>query len=88
MNKSHDATGVSTSMAVAVSPNDGSADFRPEDLLCRVRNEYREMPGLRLTLDQAQRLWQIRRGECQTLLNALVDSGFLARTSAGAFVKR
>jgi hypothetical protein len=66
-----------------------TTDFRPDDrLLCRVRNEYLEMPGLHLTLEQAQRLWQLRRLECQSLLDALVDSGFLARTSAGAFVRR
>jgi len=55
-------------------------------LLRRVRNEYLEMPGLRLTLEQAQRLWQIRDTDCQTLLGALVDAGFLARTQTGKFV--
>jgi hypothetical protein len=59
-------------------------DARVED---RVRSEFLEMPGLRLTLDQAQRLWQLRRGECERLLDALVHSGFLARTTAGAFVR-
>jgi hypothetical protein len=58
-----------------------------EHLARRVRNEYLEMPGLSLTLGQAQRMWQLRRHDCEHLLDALVDSGFLARTSAGAFVR-
>jgi hypothetical protein len=58
-----------------------------EHLTRRVRNEYLEMPGLSLTLGQAQRMWQLRRTDCEDLLGALVDSGFLARTSAGAFVR-
>jgi len=58
-----------------------------EHLARRVRNEYLEMPGLSLTLGQAQRMWQLRRTECERLLGALVDSGFLARTPAGAFVR-
>jgi hypothetical protein len=53
----------------------------------RVRNEYLEMPGLSLTLGQAQRMWQLRRTECERLLDILVDSGFLARTPSGAFVR-
>ena len=30
----------------------------------RLRGEYREMPGMRLTLDQAMRLWDIDRQTC------------------------
>jgi hypothetical protein len=58
-----------------------------ETLGRRVRNEYLEMPGLGLTLRQAQRMWQLRQTDCEVLLGALVDSGFLARTSGGAFVR-
>jgi DNA-binding IclR family transcriptional regulator len=32
-------------------------------------------------------MWQLRRSECERLLATLVDSGFLARTSNGAFVR-
>ncbi len=58
-----------------------------EHLTRRVRNEYLEMPGLSLTVGQAQRMWQLRWTDCEVLLSALVDSGFLARTPAGAFVR-
>jgi hypothetical protein len=53
----------------------------------RVRGEYREMPGLSLTPDQAARLWGMERQACQTVLEALVGSGFLRRTSGGGYVR-
>jgi hypothetical protein len=53
----------------------------------RVRGEYLEMPGLTLTLRQAQRLWNLRRDECERLLGDLVDDGFLACTKRGTFVR-
>jgi hypothetical protein len=55
-------------------------------LLDRIRGEYREMPGLRLTLAQAQRLWQVEAGECESALHALVQEGFLPVTIDDAFV--
>ena len=58
-----------------------------DDVLRRVQGEYLEMPGLRLTTAQAQRLWGLDRSACDTLLGALVDAKFLFRTRDGAFVK-
>lgn len=58
-----------------------------DDVLRRVQGEYREMPGLRLTTAQAQRLWGLDRAACDALLGALVDAKFLFRTSDGAFVR-
>jgi len=58
-----------------------------DDVLRRVQGEYLEMPGLRLTLPQAQRLWGLDRTACDTLLGALVDAKFLFRTRDGAFVR-
>ena len=48
-----------------------------------MRMEYAEMPGLQLTLWQAQRLWNLSEEHCQRALGALIQSGFLVRTSAG-----
>ena len=53
--------------------------------LRRVKGEYMEMPGLRLTRAQAQRLWGLDREACQALLGALVDAKFLCQTRDGAF---
>lgn len=58
-----------------------------EDVLQRIQGEYLEMPGLRLTTAQAQRLWGLQRDVCEALLAALVDSRFLCRTRDGAFVR-
>jgi len=58
-----------------------------DDLLARIRGEYLEMPGLALSLDQAQRLWNLPRQECERILDALVGSGFLACTRLGMFVR-
>jgi hypothetical protein len=57
-----------------------------EDMLRRIRGEYLEMPGLRLTPAQAQRLWGLERGRCEMLLCELVDLKFLSRTHDGAYV--
>jgi hypothetical protein len=60
-------------------------DVAISDALRRVKNEYLEMPGLRLTPAQAQRLWALDRESCHALLGALVDAKFLYKTRDGAF---
>lgn len=55
-------------------------------LLERIRGEYREMPGLRLTLPQACRLWQLDAETCETVLHLLIAERFLSRTPANAFI--
>lgn len=57
-----------------------------EPLLVRIRGEFREMPGLRLTLAQARRLWHLDVATCQAALNVLLKEGYLRRTADGAFV--
>jgi hypothetical protein len=44
-----------------------------------------EMPGLRLTSEQVQRLCGVERRVCQMVLDALVDAKFLARTRERAY---
>ncbi len=64
------------------------AQLQPhDDVLRRVRGEYKEMPGLRLTTAQAQRLWGLDRAACDALLGALVEAKFLFRTRDGAFMR-
>ena len=48
-------------------------------LLNRVKSEFIEMPGLRLRIDQAQRLWNLDRAMCESVLRSLVDAKFLGR---------
>ena len=61
--------------------------MRIDEVLQRFQGEYLEMPGLRLTAAQAQRLWGLERDVCDALLGALVDAKFLSRTRDGAFVR-
>jgi len=55
--------------------------------LGRLRAEYLEMPGLRLTLEQAQRLCGVERSLCKKLLDALVDAKFLCIKADGAYAR-
>jgi hypothetical protein len=57
-----------------------------ESLVARIRGEYREMPGLRLTFAQACRLWQVDAPTCETLLEQLVREAFLYKTDNGAYI--
>ena len=56
-------------------------------LLGRLRAEYLEMPGLRLTLEQAQRLCGVERTLCKSLLDALVDARFLCVKPGGEYAR-
>jgi hypothetical protein len=58
-----------------------------QELTGRVRAEYAEMPGLSLTLSQAQRLWVIDRHTCESVCSALIAHGFLRMTTKGCFVR-
>ena len=60
---------------------------REDALLRRVRGEYREMPGMRLTIEQAMRLWNLDRQACATVLSSLVASRFLEIDAFGRYRK-
>jgi hypothetical protein len=57
-----------------------------ESLLARVRGEYFEMPGLRVTFAQACRLWQLDVSTCEMLLDRLIREGFLWKTNNGFYI--
>ena len=58
-----------------------------QDVVRRIRGEFLEMPGLRLTAQQARRLWRLDETACDAVLGALVDAQFLAKTRDGAFIR-
>jgi hypothetical protein len=43
---------------------------------------------LRLTAQQARRLWRLDETACEAVLGALVDARFLAKTRDGAFIRQ
>ena len=51
----------------------------------RVRAEFRKLPGMRLTPEQAMRLWDLDRSTCCTVLESLVASHFLQHDSTGRY---
>ena len=53
----------------------------------RIYSEYLEMPGLRLTFAQAQRLWGLDAEVCTHAMRALVEGGFLRKTDGGQYVR-
>lgn len=62
-----------------------ATEAEDEDVRARIHAEYREMPGLSLTLAQASRLFNIEPVRCGRVLEALVSGGVL-RTDGRAFV--
>jgi hypothetical protein len=69
-------------MSAMTDPTDGA-------VYVRIRAEYHEMPGMRLTLAQAARLFALEPTRCARALDRLVADGalwtngreFLGRTS-------
>lgn len=56
-------------------------------VLQRVYSEFLEMPGLRLTIQQAQRLWGLDEVTCLALLELLVARRFLCRNGRGTYAR-
>jgi hypothetical protein len=52
----------------------------------RAEAEYLEMPGLKLTVQQASRLWHLDPVASTRLLDSMVDDGVLSRARDGAYV--
>ena len=65
-----------------------AVDAAAPDILRRVQAEFSEMPGLKLTAAQAQRLWAIDSPTCERVINSLTESGFLIRTRDGSLIVR
>ena len=53
----------------------------------RVQAEYAEMPGLSVTLSQAQRLWAVDRRTCEAVFTRLIARGVLKVTTKGRIVR-
>ena len=58
-----------------------------DDAVHLIKMEYGEMPDLKLTLRQIQRLWCLSFEQCDQAVTALTSSGFLFRTGGGFYVR-
>ena len=52
----------------------------------RIRAEYHEMPGLKLTAARALRFWHLGPADSEILLDTLAAEGVLLRTRDGHYV--
>jgi hypothetical protein len=57
------------------------------ELVGRIRSEFLEMPGLRLTVMQACRLWGLDEDNCKRVIDVLVNSSFLRWTAPGTITR-
>jgi hypothetical protein len=60
---------------------------RHQALFDRVRAEYLEMPGLRLKIEQVQRLCGVEHLICKAVLDALVEARVLCVKPDGAYAR-
>jgi hypothetical protein len=58
-----------------------------EDAVHLIKMEYGEMPDLKLTFREVQRLWGLSPEQCDQALTALTASEFLFRTGEGYYVR-
>jgi len=58
-----------------------------QELTRRIEAEYAEMPGLSVTLAQAERLLASDRQTCTVAFKALIRRGVLRRTAQGQYVR-
>jgi hypothetical protein len=74
-------------MSIAATPGQDDRRDRSERvrLLQRIRSEFAEMPGLRLTREQAMRLWSLPEDTCERIFGELEQAGSLRRLENGAY---
>ena len=58
-----------------------------EPIVDRIREEFREMPGLRLTPAQATRLWGLEEKTCAAVIERLVETEYLRWTDSGSVTR-
>jgi hypothetical protein len=58
-----------------------------EHAAARIRAEFEEMPGMTLTLHQAERLFGLDADLTRTIVERLVRASYLQQTTNGAFTR-
>lgn len=54
-------------------------------LRTRMEAEFREIPGLSVTVEQARRLWAMDHNDCRQALDELMAAGLLRCTTDGSY---
>jgi len=58
------------------------------ETLVRMQTEWMEMPQLKITRPQAQRLWSLSNEVCESAFATLIRKGFLVQAPDGAYVRQ
>jgi response regulator of citrate/malate metabolism len=58
-----------------------------QQVLNRIRAEFEEMPDMKLTSEQIQRLCGVNRSLCESALESLVQTQFLSVTSDRRYMR-
>ena len=58
-----------------------------EPVIQRIRGEFHESPGLRLTPWQFQRLWNLDADQARLVIDELLETRFLRGARDGTFVR-
>jgi hypothetical protein len=54
-------------------------------LIQRIRQEFDEAPGLKLTVVEGGRFWSLDAKTCADVLEGLLETGFQVRTADGRY---
>jgi hypothetical protein len=63
-------------------------DFSWNAAVNRIRAEFKEMPSLRVTCDEARRLFGLADPVAAWVLRHLANEGFLIENSRGEYIRR
>jgi hypothetical protein len=66
---------------------DGGREMNVDYAAARVRAEFEEMPGMTLTLPQAERLFGLDQDLLRAIVERLVRASYLRQTDSGAFTR-
>jgi hypothetical protein len=74
-------------MLITTNPANAARSAGVSAQAMRIVDEFEKLPTMRLTSAQARRLWHLDEVQCEGIFAALVDVGYLRKTSLGQFVK-
>ena len=74
-------------LAIAPRPTPSGVATPIDSLVDRIRAEYIEQPGLRLTEAQASRLWRLDERTTRYALAELTTAEFLSRSDDGRYAR-
>ena len=57
------------------------------ETLVRLQTEWIEMPQMKITRRQAERLWSLSHEVCETAFATLIRKGFLVQAPDGAYIR-